>query len=442
MSIDLLPLVYWENLNDVKRRAVLSRPALSEKPNLRREVVDIIERVKRGGDAALKDFTRRFDGVCLSSIKVDEHEISEAIEKIKSEDKEAIDRAFCQLTRFHEDQKPENIYTEVSEGVRCFREYRPIESVGFYVPGGTAPLPSTVLMLGVPAMIAGCKNRVLCSPPSQDGTLDITILYAASLVGITEIYKVGGAQAVSAMAFGTETVRKVDKIFGPGNAYVTEAKMIVSNDPEGASLDLPAGPSEVLVIADKDANPRYIASDLLSQAEHGADSHVVFLTTSRDLCDSVVDSLETQLEKLPRKDLAKESLSKSIAIVVKGIEEALYISNRYAPEHLILHLKDTTDTIKKIKNAGSVFVGEWSPESMGDYASGTNHVLPTYGFARAMSGVGVEAFVKYITFQEVSKKGLLDLGPVVERLASLEGLVAHERAVSVRLSDLRKEIGR
>ncbi len=415
------------------------RPAQKNREDIRNQVRLIIAAVRDQKDAALRQFTHKFDEVALDNFAVSSEEKKNAMEQTDPAVFSALKRAKTQLERFHQAQMPGVLEMEASPGVRLWRRFRPIERVGLYIPGGSAPLPSTVLMLGVPAQIAGCPQKVLCTPPRKDGTIDPIILAAAELCGIETIYKLGGAQAVAAMAYGTESVLKVDKIFGPGNQWVTEAKLQVAQDPEGAAFDLPAGPSEVLVIADSTANPIFVAADLLSQAEHGPDSQVILLTISQDLLNEVRRELERQLEKLPRKEIAQAALQNSSLLLVASLEEAISISNQYAPEHLILQVLTPAIWADKIQNAGSVFLGPWTPESVGDYASGTNHVLPTYGFAKSYGGLSVESFLKQITFQECTEKGLQNIGPIVEMLAAAEKLQGHKEAVTLRLNDIQEK---
>ena len=410
------------------------RPTQKNREAIRDQVNSILTAVRNQKDSALRNFTKKFDQVELNDFLVTTQEIKQALEKIDPTILSALKRAKTQLGRFHQAQIPNTIEMEASPGVRLWRHFRPIERVGFYIPGGSAPLPSTVLMLGVPAQLAGSPQKVLCTPPRKDGTVDPVILAAASLCEIATIYKLGGAQAIAAMAYGTESVLKADKIFGPGNAWVTEAKLQVAQDPEGAACDLPAGPSEVLVIADNTANPVFVAADLLSQAEHGPDSQVILLTTDKNLLLAVQQELERQLETLPRQTIAKAALQNSEFLFVNTLEEAMKISNEYAPEHLILQVSQPRNWMEKIQNAGSVFLGPWTPEAAGDYASGTNHVLPTYGFAKSYGGLSVESFLKQITFQELTREGLQEIGPVVEILATTEGLLGHKAAVTARLT--------
>jgi len=428
--------VQWDTLSDEERKTALLRPVSRREAEFSDKVERIIQTVKRGGDSALLSLTEQYDGVSLKALKVTQAEIEFAREIVDPSLIHAMKEAIRRISLFHEAEIPRSIDLETSPGVRCERRFFPIDRVGLYVPGGTASLPSTVMMLGVPSLIAGCSLRVLATPPQKDGSIDPSILVAAHLLGITEIYKMGGAQAIAALAYGTQSVPKVDKIFGPGNSWVTEAKLFVAQDPKGAACDLPAGPSEVMVIADVYANPAFVASDLLSQAEHGSDSQVILISESSKLIQSVLLELSRQLGRLPRESIAREALEKSLLIEVNEMNEALAISNEYAPEHLILQVENARGLAGRVKNAGSVFIGPWSPESVGDYASGTNHVLPTYGFARAYSGLSTESFLKAITFQELTRNGLKELGPVVQRLALAEKLDAHQNAVTIRLETL------
>lgn len=427
--------VIWEDCSPEERKRVLSRPMQSSSAELRAGVQNILAAVQTEGDRTLLDLTARYDGVKLSPetlvVSAAEKEAARALVQPKSRD--ALLLARDNIERFHRQQQPRKVELPTLPGIRCYRESRPIGKVGFYIPGGSAPLPSTVLMLGVPSSIAGNAERVLCSPPQKDGSLHPVILLAAELCGIEKIFKVGGAQAIAAMAYGTATIPKVDKIFGPGNAWVTEAKLQVASDPRGAAIDMPAGPSEVLVIADRSANPDWVAADLLSQAEHGSDSQVILVATAPELAEAVQRALSQQLEALPRRELARAALLESRCIVARDLFEALRISDAYAPEHLILQVEEPEFWAARVQTAGSVFLGPWSPESAGDYASGTNHVLPTYGHARAYSGLSLESFMKQISFQHLSRDGLAAIAPAIEELASLEGLEAHRRAVSIRL---------
>ena len=395
-------------------------------------VMEIIGDVKTNGDAALKKYAEKFDGVQLTRLYLEANEIASLASTIGREQQRALEIAFANIYRFHETQLRKERSIETMPGVKCWREPRPIEKEGLYIPGGSAVLPSTLLMLGVPARIAGCKEIVVCSPPQADGKINGYIAYCLQLLKIDRIYLVGGAQAVAAMAYGTESVPRVDKIFGPGNQYVTKAKSLLQGL-TNVSIDMPAGPSEVLVIADDSANPEYVAADLLAQAEHGADSQAILVSTNEQLIDKVQVTLKTQLALLPRAAVAEKALANSYAILCANLEEAIAFSNQYAPEHLIIETDNWVPLLRKVSNAGSVFVGHLTPESVGDYASGTNHTLPTSGYARSYSGVSVDAFVKKITFQHLTAEGLRNIGPTVEILAELEGLQAHKNAVSVRL---------
>lgn len=393
-------------------------------------VENIIATVKTDGDAALLSYAEQFDKVKLSSLFIGKEELADLAKQIPSKVKSAIDVAYQNIYKFHEAQLKTEAKIETMAGVICWREARAIEKVGLYIPGGTAVLPSTFLMLGIPAKIAGCKEIVVCSPPQSDGKINTYIAYVSTLLNIEKVYLVGGAQAVGAMAFGTETIPKVDKIFGPGNRYVTEAKKLVQNT---VAIDMPAGPSEVLVIADESANPAFVAADLLAQAEHGIDSQAVLVATSKQLITEVLSEVEKQLMNLPRKEIAAKAIENSYAVFTESLTEAMEFSNAYAPEHLILATENFESLIPQIINAGSVFLGNLTPESAGDYASGTNHTLPTSGFARAFSGVSVDTFLKKITFQHLSIQGLRNIGNTVEVLAEAEGLQAHKNAITIRL---------
>lgn len=414
--------------------SALQRPVLTQGEDLEIKVKEIIMKVKVEGDRGALDLTAQIDGVKLDDLQVSPEEMLAADKLVSDGDRQAIVNAIKNVSRFHSAQVPQKISVETRPGVVCRQEFRPIERVGLYVPGGTAPLVSTVIMLAVPAGLAGCPDKILCTPPDKNGKVNPHILVAARYTGITKVYKIGGAQAVAAMAFGTESIPAVDKIFGPGNTWVTEAKKQVSQAIGGPTCDMPAGPSEVLVIADKKAKASFIAADLLSQAEHGPDSQVILLTESRALAEEVKEAVITQCEELPRRDVALGSLSNSKILICESLDQAFKISNQYGPEHLILQLEDAESYCQKVINAGSVFVGKWTPESVGDYASGTNHVLPTYGYTKSVSGLSVESFGKKISFQSLSFAGLQDIGPTVERLASIEGLEAHRKAVSLRLT--------
>lgn len=398
------------------------------------QVQPILNDVEKNGDLAIREYTQKFDGVDPEPLAVDPKSIPVNL----SEDvKSALDQAMHNISKFHEAQMPEDLLVETQEGVVCKRVAKPIERVGVYIPGGTAPLPSTAMMLCIPAMIAGCETIVLATPPEKDGSVPESVVYVAQKTGVSKIVKAGGAQAIAGMAFGTDSIPKVDKIFGPGNQYVTAAKMILQNSEAMVSIDMPAGPSEVLVIADKTADPEFVAVDLLSQAEHGSDSQAILVATKDAGVSAVSKALEQQLAGLPRKEFASKAIGNSFILLVENTEEAIQFSNRYAPEHLIINTKDADSLAEKVRNAGSVFIGPWTPESMGDYASGTNHTLPTYGYARMYSGVSLSSFQKFITMQKISEKGLQNLGPTVETLAELEGLDAHKKAVSLRLKKLK-----
>jgi histidinol dehydrogenase len=411
-------------------KEILQRPAI-DNSSLQEKVRAVISEVKLNGDAAVKKFTQQFDGVSLADFVVTAEEINEAATQLAANLKSAIKQAAVNIQCFHEKQVSAVEIIETMPGVKCWRKSIGIEKVGLYIPGGTAPLFSTILMLGIPAKIAGCKEIILCSPPGKDGKLHPAILFAAQLTGITKIYKIGGVQAIAAMAFGTETVSSVYKIFGPGNQYVTCAKQLIQQ--EGIAIDMPAGPSEVCVLADQTADASFIAADLLSQAEHGADSQVLLVTYDESLVAKVEEELEKQVSLLPRKDLAAKALENSSAVVVKNIGEGIALVNQYAAEHLIIACADDESIAEKIVNAGSVFLGNYSPESVGDYASGTNHTLPTNGFARAYSGVSVDSFVKKVTYQKLSREGLQKIASTVQLMAEAEGLGAHANAVRVRL---------
>jgi histidinol dehydrogenase len=412
---------------------IIRRPVL-EKKNLRATITEVFEKVKNDGDSALQYYTSKFDGVSLDSFKVSQEEIEKASNEVSDELKAAIQHAKKNIETFHRSQEEETKKIETVPGVECWRESRGIEKVGIYIPGGTAPLFSTVLMLAIPAKLADCKQIVLCSPANKEGAIDPAILYAAQLCGITEMFKIGGSQAIAAMSLGTETVPKVYKIFGPGNQYVTAAKELATE--LGLAIDMPAGPSEVLLIADQQAVPEFCAADLLSQAEHGADSQVVFISTDETVFKETLLELEGQLSQLPRKELAAKAIENSRFILMESLDEAFELSNCYAPEHLILAIANPEMWTGKIRNAGSVFLGNYACESAGDYASGTNHTLPTNGFAKNYSGVSLDSFVRKVTFQKLSEKGIQNLGKTIEVMAEAEGLLAHKNAVSVRLKSL------
>lgn len=394
-------------------------------------VLNIMEEVKGHGDQSLKSYAKKFDKVDLEQLYLGQDDIDALASTISRDQMRALEIAFQNIHKFHQTQLKRERTVETMPGVKCWREVRPIEKVGLYIPGGSAVLPSTLLMLGVPARIAGCKEIVVCSPPQNNGKINGFVAYCLKLLQINKIYLVGGAQAVAAMAYGTETIPKVNKIFGPGNQFVTKAKSLIQGLTD-VSIDMPAGPSEVLVIADESCNPAFVAADLLAQAEHGIDSQAILVATSKTITDAVQEELKKQLEVLPRKELAEKAMQNSYMVIADTLQEAMEFSNLYAPEHLILETNEWKSLINKVLNAGSVFLGHLTPESAGDYASGTNHTLPTSGFARSYSGVSVDSFVKKITFQHISEEGLQHIGSTVEILAELEGLHAHKNAVSIR----------
>jgi histidinol dehydrogenase len=424
----------WQGLDAAARRAALLRPAVRDNPELDGQVRDIISLVRDRGDSALLELALTLDRVELSALRVADAEAAAAEAELGDGALAAINTAIANVRRFHEAQATPAVRVETAPGVVCERISKPIGAVGLYVPAGSAPLPSTAIMLGVPSAIAGCPVRVLCTPPRPDGRADPAVVAAARACGVRDIFKAGGAQAVAAMAYGTATVPKVAKIFGPGNAWVTAAKTIVAADPAGAALDMPAGPSEVMVIADERADPRFVALDLLSQAEHGPDSHVVLVTTDEALVTGIEAEMELALVALPRRPIIEKSLRHSVAVLVADVSEAIAVANEYAPEHLIIQVTEPRAAAAGVSTAGSVFLGRWTPESVGDYCSGTNHVLPTYGYARAYSGLSVADFQRRMTLQEVSLSGLRGLAPTVQILAGLEGLDAHAQAVAVRLN--------
>ncbi|WP_316817327.1 histidinol dehydrogenase [Pedobacter nyackensis] len=424
----------YNNLTKQEIESICLRQ-LEDDATIGERVKSIVDRVKAEGDAALFDYALAFDKIQLQQLFIEKAEIKSIAETIPVEAKTAIDTAYRNIKAFHASQLHREDKVETMPGVTCWRETRAIDRVGLYIPGGTAVLPSTFLMLGIPAVLAGCKEIVVCSPPQKDGKTNCFLAYVAVLLGIERIYLVGGAQAVAAMAYGTESVPKVYKIFGPGNRYVTQAKQLVQSA-AGTAIDMPAGPSEVLVLADETANPSYIASDLLAQAEHGIDSQTILVTTSRKTIDDTLFQIEAQLKALPRQDIATQAIENSYAVLVNSLEQGMEFSNIYAPEHLILSAERFEQLIPLISNAGSVFLGNLTPESAGDYASGTNHTLPTSGFAKAYSGVSLDSFVKKITFQHITPRGLRNIGNTVEILANAEGLGAHKNAVSIRLKSL------
>ena len=412
---------------------ILKRPTQTVK-EIETTVNQVFEDVQKNGDTAIKKYTKKFDKVAVTSLKVTQEEISIAVEAVSSELKQAIQQAAANIEKFHRAQKTEKIYQETTPGVVCWQEKRPIEKVGLYIPGGTAPLLSTVLMLAIPAKIAGCQEIILCSPPNFEGKIANEILYTANLCGVTNIFKVGGIQAISGLTFGTTTIPKVYKIFGPGNQFVTVAKQLATK--YGVAIDMPAGPSELLIMADDSANASFVASDLLSQAEHGADSQVILVSTSEKLIEDVSKEVAKQLKELPRIEIATKAIQNSKSILVKDFKEALALINEYAPEHFIVCTNNNDFFIDGILNAGSVFIGNYTPESAGDYASGTNHTLPTNGYSKSYSGVNLDSFTKSITFQEISKKGIQNIGKSIELMALAEGLQAHKNAVSIRLKEI------
>tara|TARA_B110000240_G_scaffold94205_1_gene106843 strand:+ start:1504 stop:2793 length:1290 start_codon:yes stop_codon:yes gene_type:complete len=412
---------------------ILKRPTQTVK-EIETTVNQVFEDVQNNGDTAIKKYTKKFDKVAVTSLQVTQEEISIAVEAVSSELKQAIQQAAANIEKFHRAQKTKKVYQETTPGVVCWQEKRPIEKVGLYIPGGTAPLLSTVLMLAIPAKIAGCQEIILCSPPNFEGKIANEILYTANLCGVTNIFRVGGIQAISGLTFGTETIPKVYKIFGPGNQFVTVAKQLATK--YGVAIDMPAGPSELLVMADDSANASFVASDLLSQAEHGADSQVILVSTSEKLIEDVSKEVEKQLKELPRIEIATKAIQNSKSILVKDFKQALALINEYAPEHFIVCTNNNDFFIDGIINAGSVFIGNYTPESAGDYASGTNHTLPTNGYSKSYSGVNLDSFTKSITFQEISKKGIQNIGKSIELMALAEGLQAHKNAVSIRLKEI------
>lgn len=414
---------------------------LCQRPTPKADTIDalvseVLNQVRSTGDKALQYYSKKYEGCSLDTFEVSEEEFNGAVSKVDEKLKNAIKKAKSNIETFHRSQLITEPKVETTPGVTCWRTSVPIEKVGLYIPGGTAPLFSTILMLGIPALLSGCSDIILCTPPRKDGSIDPVILFTAQLLGISNLYKLGGAQAIAALAYGTESIPKVYKIFGPGNRYVTKAKQKVQE--EGVAIDMPAGPSEVLVIADETCIPSFVAADLLSQAEHGKDSQGVLLSPSVEVIENVLMELELQIQRLPRLAIAKEALKSSIAIVLSDLEECFEFSNRYAPEHLIVASESASQFVSLISNAGSVFLGNYSCESAGDYASGTNHTLPTNGFAKNYSGVSIDSFCKKITFQELTASGIKNLGPTIEIMAEAEGLQAHKNAVTVRLNSLNR----
>ncbi|MCU5774303.1 histidinol dehydrogenase [Erwiniaceae bacterium BAC15a-03b] len=428
-------VIDWQACSAEQQQNLLTRPAIAASENITQTVRGILDKVKNEGDEALRYYSAAFDKTQVDALRVSAAEISAAAARLGDDIKQAMAVAVGNIETFHLAQQLPAVDIETQPGVRCQQITRPVASVGLYIPGGSAPLFSTVLMLATPARIAGCQRVVLCSPPP----IADEILYAAQLCGVQEVFQVGGAQAIAALALGTESVPKVDKIFGPGNAFVTEAKRQVSQRLDGAAIDMPAGPSEVLVIADAEATPDFVASDLLSQAEHGPDSQVILLTPSRAMAEAVAVAVEQQLTQLPRAETARKALESSRLIVARDLQQCVEISNRYGPEHLIIQTRQARDLVDSITSAGSVFLGDWSPESAGDYASGTNHVLPTYGYTATCSSLGLADFQKRMTVQELTPQGFLNLAPVIEILAAAEQLTAHKNAVTLRVAALREK---
>ena len=424
--------VLWQSLTKDQQQQLLARPAVNNSANITAIVSDIIKQVRQQGDGALFTLTEKFDGIRPATLSVSANEVDTTCARLSEDMKAALEQAHRNITTFHLAQQQPTLRVETQTGVICEQVTRPVNSVGLYIPGGSAPLPSTVLMLGVPAQIAGCRHIALCSPPP----IADEILYVAKLCGINAIYNVGGSQAIAAMAYGTDTIASVDKIFGPGNAFVTEAKRQVSNDFNGAAIDMPAGPSEVLVIADETADPEFIAADLLSQAEHGPDSQVILVTSSQTIADQTATAIERQSRQLTRADIAQQALASSLLIVTETLLQCVAISNQYGPEHLIVQTCEPRELVPLLDNAGSIFLGKWSPESVGDYASGTNHVLPTYGYTRTYSSLGLADFSKRMTIQELSADGLLGIAKTVTTIAAAEGLDAHKHAVTIRVNKL------
>ncbi len=417
---------------------LLKRPAFNLKP-LQSKVSAILDDVKLNGDAAVKKYTALFDGVALNECMVSENEMAEALVRVDTHLKDAIELAKNNISKFHKAQQEDFKTVETTTGVLCWRKSVAIEKVGLYIPGGTAPLFSTLLMLGIPAVMAGCREIVVCTPPDKNGKINPVILYVAQLIGLTKIYKIGGVQAIAAMAYGTGRVTKVDKIFGPGNQYVTCAKQFINA--EGIAIDMPAGPSELAIYADASCNPAFVAADLLSQAEHGTDSQVLLVASSIAIIELVKKQLDIQINMLPRKEIAAKALQNSLAIVIENVKTAFDLLNEYAPEHLIIATDNAAELSENIINAGSVFLGHYTPESAGDYASGTNHTLPTNGYAKAYSGVSVDSFVKKITFQQINKMGINNIGRAVETMAAAEGLDAHKNAITIRLNEIKNNNG-
>ena len=431
-------MIDWNLLDNDAQSNALMRPAMQDNESLRVTVKSILDDVAARGDEAILSLTQQFDGASLESLTLDPALINTAESELSDSTKCAINTAYQNIKRFHEAQLPQSVVIDTMPGVTCEQHAVALEKVGLYIPGGTAPLPSTVLMLGTPAQVAGCETAILCTPPNEKGEIAAEIRYAASLCGINQVFLCGGAQAIAGMAFGTQSIPKVDKIYGPGNSFVTEAKQQVSTRPDGAAIDMPAGPSEVLVLADESANPVFVAADLLSQAEHGKDSQAILVSNSRTLIDQVIQQVDAQLEQLSRNEIATAAMQHGRYILTSDFAQAVQVSNQYAPEHLIVQAENARQWLGKIKHAGSIFVGRWSPESAGDYASGTNHVLPTYGYSRMYSSLGLLDFMRRFTVQELSQSGFEALAPTLLSLSSAEGLDAHGKAVSLRLAAIEE----
>ena len=434
-QLNLQQVINWQELTAQQKKTALLRPAISESALLSTQVANIVAQVKNQGDQAIFALTEQFDGIALNTLAVTSEQVDNAKLALTDKRLKAINTAYSQIKSFHSAQTAQEITVETRPGVTCTLKTEAIESVGLYIPAGSAPLPSTVLMLGVPAQIAGCDRVVLVCPPDKNGQLANEVLVAAQLCGISEIYTVGGAQAIAALAYGTQSIPAVNKVFGPGNRYVTEAKKQLSQQVAGFAIDMPAGPSEVLVIGDADANPAYIAADLLSQAEHGSDSQVILLSNSQLLLNNVAIELEQQLVFLSREKIAREALTQSRLILTRDLNQAIEVSNMYGPEHLIIQTDNAKTLLKSLRNAGSIFVGAYTPESAGDYASGTNHVLPTYGYSKVISSLSLADFSRRYTVQELTKSGLASLAECIIELTDAEGLDAHQRAVTIRLEE-------
>ena len=426
-------MINWQSLSPIEQKQALARPAISDSATLSQQVADIIAQVKSEGDQALLDLTEKFDGIALSTLVVSNEQTQAAKKALTAKRLSAIETAYQQIKCFHEAQKPTDVDVTTRPGVRCILKTEAIESVGLYIPAGSAPLPSTVLMLGVPAQITGCSRTVLVCPPDKNGNLANEVLVAADFCGITEIYTIGGAQAVAALAYGTQTIKPVNKVFGPGNRFVTEAKKQLSQQVSGFAIDMPAGPSELLVIADTKSNPAFVAADLLSQAEHGPDSQVILLSDDETLIENVAQQLQAQVALLSRKNIAVQALEQSRLILTRDLAQAVEVSNDYGPEHLIIQTEEPHSLLPELRNAGSIFVGAYTPESAGDYASGTNHVLPTYGYSKVISSLSLADFSRRYTVQELTKEGLSSLAECITELTDAEGLDAHKRAVTIRL---------